>query len=202
MNHKELCELAVKWLKRPASRNGGQCSIAISETANTVSGEIPDAIGWRNYSLNGANSVLVEVKTSYSDFLADFKKPHRVNPETGMGDYRYYFAPTGIIPHDKIPAGWGLVEVNSKGHIKVICGHTLNHYSDDFTVWQHNSNKEAEMSTLISVLNRIADPQKMQDMLRESNRISSRLSSENERLRKENKDLTFKLYNLQKEKYE
>jgi hypothetical protein len=66
--------------------------------------EIPDAIGWRSYE-----SYLVECKTSRADFLADLKKPHRVNPDWGMGDRRYYMTPPDLVQPDELPEHWGLL---------------------------------------------------------------------------------------------
>jgi hypothetical protein len=71
--------------------------------------ETPDAIGWRV-----GRSILIECKTSRSDFLADGKKFFRQYPEQGMGHTRYFMAPAGLIKPDDLPAGWGLLEVGVK----------------------------------------------------------------------------------------
>lgn len=70
LSHKNLCYLACQWLRRSSSRNGPGCSVAVAETGNWVNHEVVDAIGWRPYGAF-SGSVLVEVKTSRSDFLAD-----------------------------------------------------------------------------------------------------------------------------------
>jgi hypothetical protein len=71
--------------------------------------EFPDAIGWRSYE-----SYLVECKVSRADFLADLKKPHRVNPDWGMGDRRYYMTPPELVQPDEVPDLWGLLWVYPK----------------------------------------------------------------------------------------
>ena len=74
-----------------------------------MAGEQPDAIGWR-YGL----TLLCEAKVSRADFLADRKKPWRARPELGMGDWRFYVAPAGMLQPDEIPEGWGLLEWDGK----------------------------------------------------------------------------------------
>lgn len=72
--------------------------------------ESPDAIGWKNHGW----SILVECKVSRADFLADLKKPHRVNPDGGMGQTRYFLTPPGLLKVDELPATWGLLEVRGR----------------------------------------------------------------------------------------
>ena len=47
MKHSDLCKLAVSWLKRPFSRGGHGCTVAIDECRTGWGGEIPDAVGYR-----------------------------------------------------------------------------------------------------------------------------------------------------------
>ncbi len=56
-----------------------------------------------------SNSYMIETKISRADFLADFKKPHRV--DGGIGNYRYYACPEGLIKPDEVPDKWGLIWV-------------------------------------------------------------------------------------------
>lgn len=107
MTHDDLVERAKRWLK-----NSCGCSVTLTEmVAYTPSGEIPDAIGWV-----GGKSILVECKASRSDFLKDRKKPFR-NPDfqkaiPGMGAWRIYLTPPGIIkPTDKIDL-WSVYEIS------------------------------------------------------------------------------------------
>lgn len=100
MTHPKLVELAVAWLRRY------RCGVVLSEQA-CVSGEMPDAIGWKK----ACHSVLVECKVSRADFLADREKPFRHKPETGVGCERFYLASKGLIRIEELPAGWGLLEV-------------------------------------------------------------------------------------------
>jgi hypothetical protein len=193
MTHKELCLLAVAWLQRPASRSGPGCTVAISETANWINGEIPDAIGWRPYRQARSGSVLVEVKVSRGDFLADAKKPHRKVGVEGMGTYRYYMAPEGVISTADLPAMWGLIEVSSRGSLKVRTGHVLLGYQEEDT-WRHMCNQYAEICTLAMCLNRVGDPQKLQDRVREMSNQIARLAKRNDELTKRNADLSHHLF--------
>lgn len=100
LKHAQLVEIAKKWLQK-------KHSIVISEMA--TSGEEPDAIGWR-----GRTSTLVECKASISDFKADAQKYFRCHPEMGIGQYRYFCAPVGLIKLESLPERWGLIECNGE----------------------------------------------------------------------------------------
>lgn len=98
--HAALCQMAMRWLR------GQSCGVVFGDTfhASSFSGEQPDAIGWR-WNV----SILVECKTSRADFLADKTKPFRIDPARGMGDWRFYLCPPGIVTQADLPAGWGLL---------------------------------------------------------------------------------------------
>lgn len=118
LNHRKLCEIGARFLKRPESANGHGCHFAIVEPA--CYGENPDVFGVRHGS-NGA-TFLLEAKMSRADFLKDKKKPHRIDPTTGIGQYRYFICPTGLIKPEELPEKWGLIYVTPKGICKVIVG--------------------------------------------------------------------------------
>ncbi|WP_312328388.1 hypothetical protein [Stenotrophomonas sp.] len=113
MTHGELVKAAGKWLRGTAG-----CSVVLEELcAATGNGENPDAIGW-----HCGRTMLIECKASRSDFLADRKKPFRADPTRGLGLYRYFMAPKGLLRPEEIPERWGLLEVagrrvfRAKGH--------------------------------------------------------------------------------------
>ena len=56
-------------------------------------------------------SFVIETKISRSDFLADFKKNHR-QEGFGIGNYRYYACPSGLIKPEELPEKWGLIYVD------------------------------------------------------------------------------------------
>jgi hypothetical protein len=104
MTHAELVQRAARWLAKTK-----RCAVVATEIAtSSATGESPDAIGWW-----GGWSHLVECKASRSDFLADKRKPFRIDPAQGLGDYRWYMAPPGLISPEELPAGWGLLEVHA-----------------------------------------------------------------------------------------
>lgn len=93
MKHRELCEIGARFLKRPESANGHGCHFTLIEAA--CYGENPDVFGFRHgVSGHDVGTILLEAKTSRSDFLIDRKKPHRLDPATGIGKWRYYISPT------------------------------------------------------------------------------------------------------------
>lgn len=121
-NHRELCEIGSKFLKRPESANGHGCHLAIIEPASY--GENADVIGFRHGTETDhrTGTILLEAKTSRSDFLVDKKKPHRADPSKGVGKWRYYICPTGLIHPEDLDSKWGLIYVNARGHCEVIKG--------------------------------------------------------------------------------
>lgn len=114
--HDALCLRAKRWLSGTK-----RCNPVFSDCASCS--EIPDAIGW-----SSAGSIVVECKTSASDFYADqfkyrvwrHKKHHwvmsrnRMTVEQAaeseyesyelsrMGDYRFYMSEAGILTPEMI----------------------------------------------------------------------------------------------------
>ena len=103
--HSKLVEKARVWLFR-------NCPVVLTEI-NSVS-EAPDALGFQN-----GLSILIECKTSTSDYYADRRKPFRTKPELGIGDYRYYLAPKGLLSKVKLREGWGLLVLCGGGVSKI-----------------------------------------------------------------------------------
>ena len=99
--HSDLCKRSLQWLVD----NIG-CQFSISESAIHANGktERPDAIGWRNEV-----SYLIECKMSRSEFLADARKSIRKSDASGVGQFRYYMVPFGMIYAEEVPARWGLL---------------------------------------------------------------------------------------------
>jgi hypothetical protein len=115
-----------------------------------------------------------------------------------MGNYRYYLAPEGVLTLEDLPEKWGLIEVTPRGHLKVRAGHVLLAYRD-LDVWRHESNQVAELSTLALCLNRVGDPQAVQERLREQMNLVSRLQRRNEELAAKNAELARRLRECQLE---
>jgi len=116
-------------------------------------GRIADVMGFRADA-----SILIECKTSRSDFLADKNKPERRGEIEGYGNYRLYLAPKGILKLTDLPVGWGLLEVNEKNKVEIThfkqgniyCTNTTpEHLVDDFF---HTSCSKKERSMLYSIL--------------------------------------------------
>lgn len=99
--HEQLCEKGVSWLKR----NG--FPVAAMNVWAVGSRERVDCIGYRQQC-----SAMIEVKVSRSDFLADRKKPERL--AGGVGTYRFYLTPAGLIAVNDLPEGWGLLELSGR----------------------------------------------------------------------------------------
>lgn len=190
MRHADLCAIAVKWLQRANSAGGPGCHVAVSECRSGWTGEVPDAIGFRAAGSLDDGSIVIECKTSRSDFLADRKKAHRAGG--GCGNWRYFMAPEGIIAPDELPERWGLLTVNGRGHVKAVVGLAVKYRQSyakdaDIAYWRHEANRDREQFILTKLLNRVGDAEEMNRKLRfaysEQQRLAKRVNELNERLR-------------------
>ncbi len=155
MTHAQLVEQAVRWLRRY------RCGVVLSEQA-CVSGEMPDAIGWKR----ACHSVLVECKVTRADFLADRAKPFRQKPENGVGSERFYLTPSGIVKPEELPAGWGLLEPR-RGRIEMVRASAK--------ALRTSKGFGYEMNLLLSSLRRVEvriEPQNITDFLKWKNRMA------------------------------
>jgi len=115
VSHDELSLIVAKWLKKHSQNILIPNCATIAVDMKTIEEEKPDVIGW-----NGCSSIMIEVKVGRGDFLQDFKKPFRKYPEKGVGQYRYYYCPDGLIKENEIPEKWGLLYLNDKNKIEII----------------------------------------------------------------------------------
>ncbi len=155
MNHALLVRDAVAWLRRY------RCGVVLSEQA-CISGEMPDAIGWKR----ACHSVLVECKVSRSDFLADRAKPFRQKAELGVGCERFYLVPRGLVRPDELPLGWGLLELHNR-RIEMMRPSRKNLRSQDGFC--------CEMNLLLASLRRVEiriEPQTVTEFLKWQNRMA------------------------------
>lgn len=155
MTHAQLVERAVRWLR------GYRCGVVLSEQA-CVSGEMPDAIGWKK----ACHSVLVECKVTRADFLADRAKPFRVKPEKGVGSERFYMTPAGLVKIEELPLGWGLLEFR-RGRVEMLQASAKN--------LRTAVGFRYEMNLLLASLRRVEvriEPQSITDFLKWKNRMA------------------------------
>jgi hypothetical protein len=207
ITHDELNAIAAKWLKRPQSNNGPGCQVALTEVGGLYGGERADAFGYR-WGFDGG-SIVVESKVSRSDFLADRAKPHRNGTVPGMGMYRYYICPEGLIDIADLPDGWGLLWVNKRGHVKVKAGHVACYITGGYRggelvpFWQHDANKTHELDMLAHALVRFGDPEEAKGLVRAANREYNRVATEVNKLREDIKQYRTDAYTLRlyKQKY-
>lgn len=142
--HENLSQKGLRWLKK----NG--FSVAATNVWAFGSRERVDCIGYRHQC-----SALIEVKVSRSDFLADKKKPERQSG--GVGTYRFYLSPTGMLDIADLPPGWGLLEYTGKS-VKMVHGPTGNLWpalenaaGSDWERFAHASCNMAERSILYAI---------------------------------------------------
>ena len=155
MTHAQLVQKAVVWLR------SYRCGVILSEQA-CLSGEMPDAIGWKR----ACHSVLVECKVSRADFLADGDKPFRQKPAMGLGCERFYLTPAAVLRPEELPVGWGLLECHNR-KIKLLHPAARNHRSA--------AGFRYEMNLLLASLRRVEiriEPQNLTDFLKWKNRLA------------------------------
>jgi len=134
MTHDELIEYGRKVLEKRFL-----CTVILTEMSTSARDE-PDGIGWRD-----GMSFLIEAKATKSDFLADRKKSRHKKPGTCVGDRRYYITPAKLVTGEDLPDGWGLLEVNDKGKIRLI---------KDSKLFRRKSHRD-ELRMLISAVRRL-----------------------------------------------
>ena len=143
MTHTELTLRAEKWLCDTVG-----CGVVFRElVACTLSGESPDALGFRH-----STSVLVECKASMSDFYKDKQKRFRRIPETGMGRTRYFMCPPNLIKPEQLPEKWGLLWVYPKKVLKLVGPESAKFPGID---WNHDICFRSEMAMMYSAVRRL-----------------------------------------------
>lgn len=143
MEHDECVKSALKWANN-------KFGVAFSEL-KTINNEHPDVIAFQSWG----ESALIECKVSRQDFHKDKKKTFRIYPEMGMGKYRFYCCPTGLIKVEELPENWGLLYVSENFKCKI----KYNPYGKS-NVWRggfayNDRNFIAEYNVMYSALRRI-----------------------------------------------
>ena len=152
--HKKLTQQGASWLRK----NG--FGVVATEVTCFGSREQPDVVGFRSQC-----SAMIEVKVSRSDFLADQKKPER--SAGGIGVYRFYLCPEGLILPEELPPKWGLLYAKGRSVVAVVkpqgnlwpplepehtsCKDYLAHWHQ----FQHVPDARAERSALYSIARRL-----------------------------------------------
>ena len=140
MTHHELCCLvAKKFFKRHFNVFGMRNTQYVAIELNTICREIPDVFGF-----GGNYTQLFEVKMTHADFLNDKKKKWK-NFSDGVGEYRTYVCPEGVIDESELPEKYGLL-----------------HY-DEVNEWfwckrkpekQSDVDKQSEIQLILSIMRR------------------------------------------------
>ncbi|EBA4459058.1 adenylosuccinate synthase [Salmonella enterica] len=175
--------------------------MAFNEVGAVGDTERADAWGYR-WGWNGC-SVLVEVKVSRSDFLRDKHKPHRKSG--GMGDYRYYMCPEGIINISDLPDRWGLLWVNKRGHVKLVAGHICclvgNSWGGNRDLaffWRHETDMEVERGLLAYMVSRVGDPDALLQEQRAYLRLNTQQATQINDLEKRRREDSMTIYRLRR----
>ena len=162
--HYQLCLEGAKWLhkqkwnyercKKKACYRSGACGACrkyhyVAVELITWESENTDVWGLGNFN----DSVIIEVKTSHADFLADQKKWCRSEEASARkcqaGRMRWYLCPAGVIKVEELPDSWGLLYWDGKKVYPVKAPMPFEN-----TAW-------ADMNILTSILRREGFPKKI-----------------------------------------
>lgn len=187
--HQELVQLGERWFKREGF------GVVAAEVVASGSDEQADVIGFRSTC-----SAIVEAKASRADFLADSKKPHRT--AGGLGVYRFYLCPPGIIEIEDLPHGWGLLYASGRRVTEVLrpTGNVWPAHGvsvGDWAAFQHLPDARAERAVLYSIARRRSlsrSDERYERRLLEAEREAGRLARANDALAEKNRQLELDLY--------
>lgn len=145
--HETLSAQGVKWFKRQGF------GVIAADLAAMGCRERADVIAFRSQC-----SAVMEAKASRGDFLSDAKKPER--KVGGVGLYRFYICPPGMIQPDELPSGWGLLYGDGKKVIEIVrpLGNVWPGPDTKFSSWaafQHQNDLNAERRILYSISRRL-----------------------------------------------
>lgn len=146
--HQRLVALGAAWLKREGF------GVVATEIRAVGSVEEPDVIGFRSTC-----SAILEVKVSRADYLADAQKPHRRRP--GLGNYRFYLCPEGLLLPEDLPPGWGLLHAAGRRVRSAVrpIGNlwpSAEHSSAGWDAYKHPVDDAAERAVLYSIARRMS----------------------------------------------
>ena len=150
ITHDTLVEAARRWLSR-------KCRFVVCEKKTMILCEEPDALGFTG----GGLSLLIECKTSLSDFHADKHKPSRRIPWEAMGMKRWFMTPPGLLSTSQLPEGWGLLEYRPSKHP---AGHYIKQLAEP---GKHQHSELNERLFLISVAANALDALERRDQYQE-----------------------------------
>lgn len=137
MTHDQLLIKVSRWLKKHEQNMiVPNCSLVINDLS-TAHRSRPDVIGFNSHT-----SVLLEVKVSRGDFLADREKAVRKDESLEVGELRYFVSPPGIIRVVDLPPGWGLIHFSN------------NKFSVEKVSEEFSANLEGERKILLSHIRR------------------------------------------------
>lgn len=136
--HYELCCKAATWIRQPRNREKWHNQYQLSVVELVCTGkELTDV-----YATNGEISCIIEAKTSHQDFEVDGAKYTRLRPDEGLGDFRYYLCPEGLIKENELPPYWGLLYYKDGKIVKVK------------SAIQQSCDKRAELFVMLSIMRR------------------------------------------------
>lgn len=146
--HDKLVSMTARWFKRQGF------AVVATELSSHGSREQPDV-----YACRQTCSAMAEIKVSRGDFFADAQKPERT--AGGLGNYRFYVCPEGLIQPDELPKGWGLLYAKGrsitpkrmpKGNMWI----GSKNLDDNWGPFFHHEDSDAARAALFSIARRLA----------------------------------------------
>lgn len=152
--HKKLTAMGARWFRK----NG--FGVVTTELTSFGSRERPDVLAFRT-----GCSAVIEVKVSRADFRADRHKPER--SAGGLGIYRFYLCPEGMIAPEELPPKWGLLYAKGRSVVEVVKGQgnlwpslrvspEAEAFMGNWRDFQHEPDEAAEKGALYSIARQLS----------------------------------------------
>ena len=146
--HDKLVSMTARWFNRQGF------AVVATELASYGNREQPDV-----YACRQSCSAMAEIKVSRADFFADAKKPERA--QGGLGHYRFYVCPEGMIQPGELPQGWGLLYAIGRSVSPVLMPKAImwpgpKNLDDNWGPFAHDEDGDAARAALFSIARRLA----------------------------------------------
>lgn len=110
LRHEELLKTAAKFIKNKALTHFGKSTYVV---CNYNDGMEPIDV----FGFGGGCTQIIKVITTRMELNLDLERAYRKCPKYGVGEFRSYLCPNGLLNKEDIPKNWGLLWCDNKGKI-------------------------------------------------------------------------------------
>ena len=110
LRHEELLKTAAKFIKNKGLAHFGKSPYVVCNYNDAM--EPIDVFGF-----GGSCTQVIKVITTHMELNLDLERAYRKCPKYGVGEFRSYLCPNGLLNKEDIPKNWGLLWCDNKGKI-------------------------------------------------------------------------------------